>query len=212
MKKILIISGSLFLMFKSSTAQSVATSWMHNVKSWQVFIYVEYLDSANASNYTRFNFTGSGSITNEISPAGARMTWPLSANPNPESYLQIPVTGIYERKYAEEPGPSQVEAWTCTGKMKDKISVSLGATLDGKYNFNFGLPYRSIVKCSGKEPPADTVFTKLERDLAEGLEPTEGAASLVKDCGTVKRTLIETVQFNTAKGARVRVRYSFAPL
>jgi len=210
MKSILTITGIMLLLQTSVFAQNYKPSWMSNVKSWQVTIELEYLDSSNATNFTRINYRGSGIITNEIMPEGSRMTWPQTASTNPESFLQIPVKGSYMKKYAEEPGPMQVEAWTCSGKIDEKVLVSLGATFDGKCVFSKPyLPVSSSITCSGKNPPQITILKDLP---SPAVDPADENAVFVKDCGTDRHTLSDTVQYTTSEGGKVKVKYSYFPM
>lgn len=210
MNRIILFTGCLLLLQNSTFAQNHEASWMSSVKSWQVTVEVEYLDSSNATNFTRISYKGSGILTNEVMPEGSRMTWPQTLSTDPESYLQIPVKGSYIKKYAEEPGPMQVEAWTCSGDIDEKVIVSLGATFDGKYIFSMPyIPVKSSINCSGKNPPQVSILKDLPSPV---VDPAEESSITTKDCGTNRHTLSDTVQYTTADGGKVKLKYSYFPL
>lgn len=208
MKKIFIAAACIIFPAMGLNAQ-YGTNWMNQVKSWEVSVTVKYKDSANPGNFTVIEFAASGTITNELLPAGGRMSWPLTSDPG--KMKQLSAKGTFTKRVTDDmPEPNKVEAFTCSGGINENILGSLATTFNNKYLINVRMPEVPGIKCSGLGAPATAdALNSLYRD--SGIEPTDPDV-LMGDCGANKHTLSGSKNYKTATGAFVSISWVYKPV
>ncbi len=207
MKKLQVLIASMVLCLLQGFAQ-YGPNWMSQVKSWDLDIFLEYKDSANPGNYTRIQFRAKGTITNEVLPAGSRMSWPLPATPDPKLMQQLTARGSFEKKVTEDaPAASRVEEFTCSGAIDEKIAGALAITLNNQYGINVQMPLIPQISCTGKGAPED--LKTLSRN--EPIDPAESSPVLSGNTGSDRHTLSGQAQYTTESGARVKISWACEP-
>lgn len=209
MKQTFLIAA-FFISGKIATAQT--SNWMNNVLSWNVKITFSYVDSANATNYTRIDFVATGIIKDEVGAAGAHMVWPMTMNPTDMKKLRA--VGQYTKKVTEDAPPvNRVEEYTCTAAVDELIIGSIGATMNGKYSISVGAPLLNTLACNGKGFPDKENWNNLFKFSDESpFSPGSEDTFIGGDAGPSSKNLTGSTKYKTSSGATVTMSWVFQPM